>query len=136
MNLIALEACFLRYESHVEIYRVAVDPVNYPLGGSREITGPRDYFKPCLFAAAHGLSFLCPKDFIKNNGRVGTHHVIVWFADLSGLVPAHIGLNKEGQPVRWAKSGTDLYDLTLRPSIQEQNDLCGWHGFVTNGDAT
>lgn len=39
----------------------------------------------------------------------------------------------------WKRSGATLEDLTLRPSIHirkvEGSSGCGWHGFITDGDA-
>lgn len=101
----------------------------------------RDVFYPVeRLADAHGISFLCPKSFTKNGGPKGTHSVYVWFA--GSPVPVHIGRNTAGQAVRWSAAGTGLGDLTLTPSILEQDDdcqaewRCGWHGFITNGQAT
>jgi hypothetical protein len=50
-------------------------------------------------------------------------------------VPDRLGTNKDGKTVRWHATGTGLDDLTLAPSIEEQGGDCGWHGFVTKGDA-
>lgn len=98
-------------------------------------TPTRDLFAPvATLAEAHGVRFLCPKNFAKNGGAVGTHSVYIWFA--GSPVPAHIGHNKDGQTVRWTASGTGLADLVLTPSIQEQDEgsppewRCGWHGWV------
>ena len=84
-------------------------------------------------AEADGIVFLCPKSYAKNNGPVGTHSVRVYFE--GSAVPTRIGQNSAGQPVRWKATGTGLDDLTLTPSILEQDGICEWHGFVTNGDA-
>jgi hypothetical protein len=80
---------------------------------------------------AHGLRFLCPKSFAAHGGRIGTHSVQVYFT--GSPVPSHIGINKNGQTVRWSVSGTSLEDLSLSPSIQEEDVACGWHGFVGSG---
>lgn len=90
---------------------------------------PGDMFRHVdTFAEAHGIHFLCPKAYAKNGGPEGTHRVQVYFA--GSPVPAHLGKNKDGQTVRWSASGTSLDNLSLSPSIQEQDDVCGWHGFV------
>ncbi len=78
------------------------------------------------FSEARGVMFLCPKCFIANRGRVGTHSVIAWFTG----VPA----DRVPGPGRWEASGTSLADLTLRPSILLTGEGCGWHGFITNGE--
>jgi|GEM_PF-1959475 len=98
---------------------------------ARGVAIPVDYFQRVdSFAEAHGIHFLCPKAFAKNGGPVGTHRVQVYFA--GSPVPQHLGKNKDGQTVRWNASGSGLDDLSLSPSIQEQDDVCGWHGFVGN----
>lgn len=86
---------------------------------------------------AHGIWFLCPACYVKNNGPVGTHEVLVWFADR--------GVAMEATPTpRWHVSGgTGYVDLTLTPSIDCTKNAQGivdcpheWHGFITNGEAT
>lgn len=95
----------------------------------RGVSTPGDFFQHVdAFSDAHGVRFLCPKAFVKNNGSVGTHRVQVYFA--GSPVPIHLGKNKDGQTVRWQASGNSLDNLSLTPSIQEQDDTCGWHGFV------
>jgi hypothetical protein len=85
-------------------------------------------------AKAQGIRFLCPLCFAKNGGNIGVHGVDVTFADRG--VPDHLGMhNKKGEPVRWTVSGIGYDDLTTKPSILLEGG-CGWHGFITNGDAT
>lgn len=79
-------------------------------------------------ADADQVSFLCPACFAKNNGPVGTHHVMVTFANRT--VPDEAGSRgKDGKPTRWSVSGNSLRDLVLTPSIQIHGP-CNWHGFV------
>lgn len=82
---------------------------------------------------AHGISFLCPLCFKRNNGSVGTHTVICWFED---KVPD----DASPAPGRWNPVGTGYDDLSFVPGKKTQSVLliggCNWHGFVTNGDAT
>jgi hypothetical protein len=80
-------------------------------------------------AEAQGVMFACPKCFAANGGLVGTHYVLCWFRDRG--VPDEMKPN----PGRWAVSGSGYHDLTLSPSILLHSD-CGWHGWVTNGQAT
>lgn len=89
-------------------------------------------------AEADGIMFLCPACFAKNGGAVGTHSVLVTFANRN--VPDDAGSRSaDGKPTRWAASGTNLDDLVLTPSIlldasQKPEDGCHWHGFVgSNG---
>lgn len=85
---------------------------------------------------AQGVMFLCPKCFAENGGPVGTHAVICW--SRSRGVPDEI----EPNPGRWSLHGTGLHDLTLHgdpPGGARSIQLgggCGWHGFITNGEAT
>lgn len=132
-----LDGRLLRWYSETSTERSALDGKEYyvfrDLTGEIEMWSPtplRDLFAPVeTFAAAHGVRFLCPKDFAKNGGAVGTLSVYVWFQ--GSPVPAHIGHNKKGETVRWNASGTGLDDLVLTPSIQEEDEgYCGWHGFV------
>lgn len=81
---------------------------------------------------AQGLMFLCPACFARNDGPVGTHEVLVWFAD-RGVDPAHVA-----SPRRWKVTGTGFHDLTLSPSIDLSNARgsgCQWHGWVRDGEA-
>jgi hypothetical protein len=78
-----------------------------------------------------GILFACPFCFRKNSGLIGTHSILVWFADRD--VPP----SNEPLP-RWTvASGTTFEDLTLTPSINLQNEHCTeeWHGWITNGEA-
>ncbi len=77
---------------------------------------------------SHGLLFICPKSRVEGKD----HYIQLYFA--GSPVPDRLGKNKKGNAVRWTASGTGLGDLSLQPSILEECD-CGWHGFVTNGDA-
>lgn len=98
---------------------------------ARGVNAPAVLFtKVSSLQEAHGIRFLCPKSFAANNGPVGTHSVQVYFA--GSPVPPDIGVNKEGKTVRWNASGTTIDDLSLSPSIQEQDDVCKWHGWVGN----
>lgn len=77
---------------------------------------------------ADGITFFCPKCFAANGGPIGTHSIHVYFQ--SGIVPSHLGRNREGQPVRWSVTqGTGYSDLVLSPSILLTAG-CGWHGFI------
>jgi len=83
-------------------------------------------------AQAHGIRFMCPKSFAKNGGPRGTHSVYIFFVG-----SPYAGRNMAGQEVRWkVLGGTTIDDLSISPSIQEQDDdvkpehRCGWHGFI------
>jgi len=87
-------------------------------------------FKPAAdVASAHGVVFLCPKCFAKNNGPVGTHSILCWFA---GRVSDKVTPG----PGRWNPQGTSLDDLTfVGPGAFSVllTSGCGFHGFVENG---
>ena len=83
---------------------------------------------------AQGVIFLCPKCLAANAGPVGTHGVICW--SKSRGVPD----DANPKPGRWRMDGTGLHDLTLNGEPGQSRSVriiggCGWHGFVTNGDA-
>lgn len=85
---------------------------------------------------AQGVMLLCPKCFATNGGSRGTHSVICWSS--SRGVPAFA----EPKPGRWMMVGTGLRDLTLNAeepggarSVLLTGKGCGWHGFITNGEA-
>lgn len=114
MKLTELEPQFLRWEKED-------DRVFYPYANGIE--------------DAQGIEFLCPKCFAANGGAVGTHAVICWSRSRGTPEEAEPG------PGRWKIEGTDYHDVTLNadpPSSARSVQLnggCGWHGFVTNGDA-
>lgn len=78
---------------------------------------------------AQGIMFQCPVCFVKNSGPVGTHYVLVWFADRN--VPE----DRTPKP-RWKVTGSGVDDLTLTPSIHLTGEGCGWHGWIQNGEAS
>ena len=130
MKLRDLKAKFVRYESMM----AGPDHGRTNSDGSIQWGGfdVDGFVRVKSLAEAHGIRFLCPKNFVKNGGRAGTHWIIIVFEE--SPVPPYIGLGSSGTPQRWKASGTGLDDLTLSPSIQEIDDgLCGWHGFVENG---
>ena len=108
---------------------------------SYEDTGEHKYIHHVkTLAEAQGIMFLCPKCFVANNGRVGTHRVLCWSRSAGASEHA------EPRPGRWQMVGTGLDDLTLNGdmigmpgtgarSIQLLSG-CQWHGFVTNGEVT
>lgn len=99
-----------------------------------QLTPQTIYRRVASLADAHGLLFLCPKCFVDNKGKVGTHSVLCWFV---GKVPDDL----TPKPGRWTPQGTCLDDLTFVPSPGHSNSVlltgagCGWHGFVKNGCA-
>ena len=125
MRLSQLEAKLVRYETRPHESQAAGWTSEYLV-------------KVNSLADAQGIMLLCPACFARNNGSVGTHMIEVSFADRN--VQDHQGSkNREGKPSRWTVSGSSCDDLTLRPSIliDQMKPACdGWHGFVTNGDAT
>jgi hypothetical protein len=117
VKLAGLEAEFLRYErrgdGHTYLHHVET------------------------IGEAQGVMLLCPKCFEANGGPRGTHHVICWSS--SRGVPDFA----EPKPGRWKMVGAGLHDLTLEAeqpggarSVLLTGEGCGWHGFITNGEAT
>lgn len=71
------------------------------------VTDERTFHYVDEIGVAHGISFLCPVCFQKNNGPVGTHSMICWFNGRG--VPDSINPG----PGRWNPSGTGYNDLTF-----------------------
>jgi len=93
-------------------------------------------------ADADVLYFQCPKcaascpRVMRDDGTgyaEGAHFISVPFKAHDGR-PEMAQREAQGRP-RWGVSGTSLSDISTTPSIQVIGG-CGWHGFVTNGDAT
>lgn len=87
--------------------------------------GERRYFHHIDdFNKATGMRFLCPKCFIENGGEIGTHQLIVWFAN-------------HGAPQGWNVVGTGYNDISFVPpgltSIQAVGG-CAVHIQITNGE--
>ena len=120
-TLVQLEARFIAYRAETKEEMFARG-VNEPACLFTKVAALRD---------AHGVRFICPKSLAVHGGKAGAHSVLVYFE--GSPVPSHFGVNKNGETVRWRVSGTSLDDLALSPSIQEQDDVCGWHGFVGSG---
>lgn len=93
---------------------------------------PTGWQRVDTLAAAQGIEFLCPKCYKQNDGPVGTHRVLCWFAGRD--VPPET----RPLPGRWNPSGTCMADLTFvgpgAASVLLEGG-CGWHGFVKNGCA-
>jgi hypothetical protein len=138
MKLRELEAQFYRFEIRHEPGEFVVgDQATWRERGSPTETriAPRTYFIPVTtIAEAQGVQFLCPKCFAANGGNVGTHMVMCWFNGRG--VPDEMA----PKPGRWNPSGAGLDDLTFvgpgAVSVHLTGGGCGWHGFVSNGDAT
>lgn len=116
-----LEAQFIAYRQETK-EEMAIRGVNTPATFFQRVSSLHE---------AHGVRFICPKSFAMHGSKVGAHLVQVYFA--GSPVPIDMGVNKDGQAVRWNATGTSLDDLSLSPSIQEQDSICGWHGFVGTG---
>jgi len=84
---------------------------------------------------AHGVMFLCPKCFERNNGPIGTHSLICWSSSAGAPEEATPG------PGRWKMDGTSFDDLSLNAEPGKSRSVsitggCAWHGYVTNGIVT
>lgn len=83
MKLVDLKAKFIRHE------RASV-PKDQFVDGIMSPSGIRDTFRYVdKLEDAHGLAFLCPKDYQVNGGESGTHGVRVFFS--GSPVPPDIG---------------------------------------------
>lgn len=83
-------------------------------------------------AGANGVRFLCPKCFEEKGGREGVHSVTCWFVG--------VPLDRNPGPGRWAPRGHGIEDLSLVAGPVGTGSVqifgCGWHGRITNGEAT
>lgn len=77
---------------------------------------------------ADGLWLLCPKCFLENGGRVGTHGLYLW--------RPHVPLTVFPKPGRWEWQGASLDDLTLFAGSSSIHCIegCGAHFFVRGGE--
>ena len=77
---------------------------------------------------ADGISFLCPKCFVENEGPKGTHIVICWSPEVSQTIGP--------VPGRWRMEGSGFRDLTLvaRSSSILLLSGCKAHFFIRNGE--
>ncbi len=86
-------------------------------------------------AEAQGLQFLCPKCYAEKGSRPGVHSIICWFRGRG--VPD----DEFPKPGRWTPSGDSLTNLSFVPGDPPHATSvlltggCGWHGYVTNGEA-
>ena len=125
VRLTELEAAFIKYTPRS------------PTEDERKINPqwPADYILDCFqiegvsIDESDGILFICPKSRAENKD----HYIQVYFAGSS--VPDRLGKNKVGKTCRWNKQGAGMADLSLQPSIAEEDDVCKWHGFVTLGEA-
>lgn len=98
--------------------------------------GIRSHREVGSISEAQGVRFSCPLCVSRSSdGLRGVHDVICWSADRGapdGLAPG---------PGRWSLVGTGLNDLTLNGERGKSRSVlltggCGWHGFITNGEAS
>lgn len=83
---------------------------------------------------AQGIQLLCPKCYLKNKGKVGTHLIQVTFAG-RGVLDSQGAHNSKGNPARWKVFGSTIADLSTDPSILIEGS-CAWHGWIRNGEVT
>jgi hypothetical protein len=110
-----------------------------------ELKPDRSYRRLDSIEGAQGVIFQCPKcaqgkETGEEDGRrfvVGAHYVICWFNNPRNAPP--VPPEMLPGPGRWNMAGSSLDDLTfVGPGAYSVllTSGCGWHGFVTNGDAT
>ncbi len=76
---------------------------------------------------ADGVMYLCPKCFVANGGRVGTHRVVCW--------RPHVPQSILPTPGRWDFLGTGINDLELKAGSSSVllTSGCRAHFFVKGG---
>lgn len=130
MKLTELEAQLYRYEKVThEVDVITGDAATWRERGfpsHKEMRTDFNSVPVATIAEAQSIWFLCPKCF--------PGHVIECSLAGRGVEDACGSHNKDGKPTRWIISGSDLSNLSLQPSVLIEGG-CGWHGFVTNGDA-
>lgn len=83
---------------------------------------------------ADGVQFLCPKCFVANKGKIGTHSIVCW--------QPNVPQTTTPRPGRWNLVGSSYDDLTLVNGSSsvlvrgEPGKPDHWHGFVRNGQVT
>jgi len=77
-----------------------------------------------------GITFLCPKCFLKNGGARGTHSITCW--------QPHVPQTTYPIPGRWNFIGTGYNDLTLKngSSSIALTTGCKAHFYIQNGEIT
>lgn len=114
------------------------------LGRYRVEDGHACYSEVDSLDEAQGVIFQCPKcaagcERGEEDGRrfaIGAHSVLCWFANPRTGV--RVPDDADPKPGRWYAAGTSLDDLTFTgPGACSVllTSGCGWHGFVSNGDA-
>lgn len=142
MRLKDLKPQFLKYEERMEDIRQVDgvwDGTKYVVADGRTweeagrpikvVHGPREYLIPVeTLAEAQCIMFLCPLCYRNNGGEEGTHHVQMPFAKR--------GVSFERHKHQWdVVGGTSYDDLSTNPSYLIIGG-CGWHGYLTSGEAT
>jgi hypothetical protein len=107
----------------------------------------RQYQRMDSIDGAQGVMFQCPKcaegqEPFEKDGRRGfrgAHYVICWFTN--PINAPRVADDVNPKPGRWNAAGTSLDDLTFvgpgaTSVLMTSPGGCGWHGFVTNGDAS
>jgi len=96
------------------------------------MTGAYSFAPTSSFAAADGVTFLCPR-CVALFGASASHSVAAWSS--TGAAPA--GLAPPG--TRWRMYGTGVADLTLVADPPRDDvflrSACTWQGQVVNGSA-
>lgn len=131
MRLTLLEPKFIRYYEKMVTIEVCVgDHETWRERGcpTEEKTVPREWTEEVkTLAEAQGIRFICPLCYAK-----GGHSVSITFIN-RGVRDDHGSQSEEG-PSRWQVTGTNFEDLSTQPSIHLIGG-CGWHGYITNGEA-
>lgn len=115
---------------------------------------PTGYRRQVSIVGAQGLLFQCPacavgKEYGEEEDPIvghrgfwrGAHYIICWFRNPRDADP--VPPEAVPNPGRWWITGESIEDLSfvsgeppMAHSVLLTGPGCGWHGFVTNGDAT
>lgn len=64
----------------------------------------------------------------------GAHYVLCWFTN--PVNAPRVPDSADPKPGRWPFEGTSIDDVTLTGSVFLTEPRCGWHGHITNGEAS
>lgn len=132
MKLLDLNPQFITYHvEHNVPTQIANDVNDIEKGTHEELRDQVSFHYVDTLTEAQGIDMLCPLCFKSNNGTVGTHGLICWFADRG------IPDDADPKPGRWVPAGTGYQDLSFVGPAAASVLLmggCNAHFFIKNGE--